>query len=313
MLDASVIIPTYNRNDLLIECLGHLERQSYKKDRFEVIVVDDGSTDGTKDAVKNYLKKSKLKLRLFSQKNRGPAAARNLAIRKAKGKIVLITNDDTYPSENWLKEHMRLHAKVEDIGVLGPVEWHNKMEVNEFMHFIAPYGPLFDFRIKNPNNCGFGHFFTSNISLDRKRLIKSKFNEKFKYASCEDIELGYRLEKNGLRILLNKNATVYHDHFIEDSISSSFYKKLYIIGNCYKDLEKLHPEKFKVTFFHLVKLMASRFYFLLSFDKKLYWRFKCGFFYHLGMFDGKKDIGIISEILYKIVKYSYNLPDSFKL
>ena len=296
MLDATVIIPTHNRKELLFKCLAYLERQKYNKNKFEVIVVDDSSTDGTKQSIKSYLKHTKLKLRYFYQNHKGPAAARNLAISKSKGRYIMITNDDTYPSPNWINEHMKIHNKIKDCAVLGFIKWYPYMKINDFMHFIAPYGPLFDFRIKNPNNCGFNNFFTSNISLERKWFINDSFNEKFEYASCEDIELGYRLENKGLRIILNKNAVVYHEHFIEDKSNSSFYKKLYILGRDLNNLEKLHPEKFKVNFFHLVKLVASRFYFLLNFNKKLYWRFKCGFFYHLGVFSVKKDTDIITKL-----------------
>lgn len=309
MLDVSVIIPTYNRNKLLIKCLENLENQSYDKNKFEVIVVDDGSNDNTKEVVQSFLKRTKLNLKFFSQNHKGPGAARNLAISKSKGQYILITNDDTYPSRKWISEHMKMHNKTKDIAVLGFVDWAPDAQTNEFMNFIAPYGPLFDFRIKNPNNCGFDYFFTSNISLEKKWFKSNLFNETFKHASCEDIELGCRLEKKGLKIILNKDAVVYHEHHHEDVVSGGFYKKLYITAKYFHIFTKFHPDitKFKFSILAFFKLIASRFYSIFFFNKKLYWGLKCSFFYHLGMLDGYRDGDLFLEIIFRTLQFSYYL------
>jgi len=307
MLDVSVIIPTYNRNKLLIKCLKTLENQNYDKSKFEVIVVDDGSNDGTKEAVIAFSKRTKLNLGFFSQNHKGPGAARNLAISKSKGRYIFITNDDTYPSRKWISEHMKTHNKIKGVAVLGFVDWTPGIKINAFMRFIAPYGPLFDFRIKDPNNCGFDHFFTSNISLDKKWLKNDSFNETFKHASCEDIELGCRLEKIGLKIIFNKNAVVYHDHYHEDVRNGGFYKKLYVTAKYFRIFTKFHPDikKFKFDILAFFKLLASRLYFLFFFNKKLYWKLKCSFFYHMGMLDGYRSSNLFLEIIFKILQFSY--------
>ena len=92
----SVVIPTYNRADVLIKCLIHLENQT--RNDFEVVVVDDGSTDSTPERIEAYAKNSPLSLRYLRQENRGPASARNYAISLVDAPICLIIGDDIFAS-----------------------------------------------------------------------------------------------------------------------------------------------------------------------------------------------------------------------
>jgi glycosyltransferase involved in cell wall biosynthesis len=86
----SVIISIYNEEDVVRRCLGSLDTQEYED--FEVIVVDDGSTDDTKKIIKNF--KGKYRLRMYSQKHKGPGAARNLGAKHAKGEILVFVDAD---------------------------------------------------------------------------------------------------------------------------------------------------------------------------------------------------------------------------
>jgi len=97
----SLIIPTYNNRAFLIQCLNSLDNQSIDKKIFEVIVVDDG---GRSDISENLgLMGSQLFIKYLYQKHKGPAAARNLGIEKAKGDIILFLDDDSLPTDDWLK------------------------------------------------------------------------------------------------------------------------------------------------------------------------------------------------------------------
>jgi len=102
----SVIIPTYNESDVVFECLESLAKQSYKD--FEVIVVDDGSTDNTWDLLSklekdNPLEKRNLRLEILKQQHEGPGAARNLGVSKAKGEILVFIDADMTFDSNFLK------------------------------------------------------------------------------------------------------------------------------------------------------------------------------------------------------------------
>ena len=94
----SVIIPTFNRKDWLKECLDSVTNQDTKGISYEVIVVDDGSSDGTEDIVHRYKKTTYLR-----QKNQGQAAARNLGLSAARGQVIAFTDDDCIPSKDWLR------------------------------------------------------------------------------------------------------------------------------------------------------------------------------------------------------------------
>src|SRR5262245_39167298 len=109
MSHVSVIIPTYNRLDRLKRVLLHLEQQYYPLNDFEVVVVSDGSNDGT-DA---YLRTVSTPLRLIavSQANQGVAAARNHGIQRATGELALFLDDDVVPTPQLIAEHVRVHAE----------------------------------------------------------------------------------------------------------------------------------------------------------------------------------------------------------
>jgi len=114
----SVIIPTYNRVEKLEKCLLALSVQNFYKKEFEVIVVDDGSTDQTEEMIKRHQENKNLIIRYFVQKHQGAAAARNLGIKEAEGEIVLFIGDDIIPKREFLQEHMTFHRENPDVNVL---------------------------------------------------------------------------------------------------------------------------------------------------------------------------------------------------
>lgn len=92
----SVIVPTYNRKTFVIKCVQSLLEQKFPKDKYEIIVIDNNSTDGTRQALKNY------SINLLLEKKRSGDAARNKGIKKAKGKWLVFTDSDCVASKNWL-------------------------------------------------------------------------------------------------------------------------------------------------------------------------------------------------------------------
>src|ERR1700691_2910667 len=104
-----VVIPTYNRCDALVECLAHLENQTCKD--FEVVVVDDGSTDSTPRLIEPYLKKTRLAVRYARQDNGGPAKARNLGISMLQSPVCVLIGDDIFASSTLVERHMNWHRE----------------------------------------------------------------------------------------------------------------------------------------------------------------------------------------------------------
>lgn len=209
----TIVIPTHNRKDILEKCLEALSNQSYPQDRYEILVIDDGSTDGTK-ALLEKLSKEIGNLRYMSQEQGGPAKARNLGINKAKGPIILITGDDCIADNKLLEEHSKIHQRESNVAVLGRIEWSPDIEITPFMEYV---GKTHQFNFpsieQERRNVSFCYFYTSNISVAKNLLIKvGLFDEDFTDAVYEDVELGYRLWKAGLRIIYNDRALTYHHH-----------------------------------------------------------------------------------------------------
>lgn len=244
MLEISVVIPTFNRSQILRDTLEGYERQSVRKDIFEVIVVDDGSSDETAAILEEARKTFSYRLRTHLQRNQGPGQARNWAIAEAQSPLVLITGDDIIPHENLLWEHLLRHAlsPAESKAVLGKVEWDPQTPVSFLMHFITEVANLqFGFhQIKNMESTSFRFFYTSNISLKTAFLRRQPaFHPAFIHAAYEDIELGYRLEKCGLEIAYQPKAIGYHRHPVT---LPSFCERQFKAGQMSVVMAQLHPE-----------------------------------------------------------------------
>jgi glycosyltransferase involved in cell wall biosynthesis len=215
--ELSVLISTYNRKEILLKTLAAYQAQSARSEILEVLVLDDGSSDGTAEAVAQFSAQSELPVRYFQLTHRGPAAVRNYGIREAKGKLILFGDDDILPVPEMVAEHLTWHEKhpQPSIGILGLVEWSPEVKPTPFMHWLAEEG-FFDYgRLKEGQDAGFGCFYCGNLSMKPGFLRENGlFDEDFKSYGFEDAELGYRLEKKGMKLLYNPRAVGYHYKFV---------------------------------------------------------------------------------------------------
>jgi len=199
----SVIIPTYNQKEILAKTLDYLILQDYPKERYEIIVVDDGSSDATQEMVKSKMG-SEVGLRYFYQKKRGPHFARNLGIDKARGEIIIFVDSDIFTPPNFISEHVKFHQKFGDVVVSGPTVRTDRLD-NVFADANRRKIKKLLFDFSGPS------FITSNLSVKRKFLIRvGGFDEEFTGFGWHDWELGLRLKKLGLKARRNINAIVYH-------------------------------------------------------------------------------------------------------
>ena len=209
----TVILPTYNRAPLLARTLRGLLDQTAASDTYEVVVVDDGSKDNTAEVVGRIETSARGRLRYLRQGNKGPAAARNLGVRESSGQVVLFTGDDCLPDRRLIEEHLRSHDQDGDVGVVGHVTWHPEMDVTPLMAFLEE-GAQFGFRrIEDAENVPAWFFYTANCSVQRHWIEEvGGFDEDFKHAAYEDVELAYRMQAKGLRIVYRPAARTCHLH-----------------------------------------------------------------------------------------------------
>ncbi len=238
----SIIIPTFNRCDILFETLDALAEQTWK--HFEVIVVDDGSTDGTWEKLQNWEEQHgrKINLKIARQENLKQGVARNHALRYATGELVIFLGDDIIPDSTFVESHINKHNQIGELcAIVGFTDWYrDRMQVTPFLEFINSDGPQFGYRyLQNAEDIPFTCFYTSNISIPRQVLGKEPFDSAFSFYGWEDTELGYRLSVQGLRIIYNQDAKAKHFHPMS---MSSFLKRQQLVGATIGTIFKLHPE-----------------------------------------------------------------------
>lgn len=236
----SIVIPTRNGGAGLVEVLDALDRQRAAPE-FEIVVVDDGSTDDTLALLR--ARSGSRPLRCLELPPSGPAAARNRGVAAATGERVAFLGDDTVPVEEWLAGHdqgWRAYGGGDEIAVLGYTSWHPRMRTTAFLRYLNEEGLQFGYSlIDRPDDVPFNFFYTSNISLSRARLLADPFDVRFPYAAWEDIEAALRMTRAGLRIVYRPEARVLHDHPTD---YDRFAARQERAGYCAVVFWQLHPE-----------------------------------------------------------------------
>ncbi len=207
----SVIIATYNRCEVLRETLARLRHQTLAPDRFEVIVVDDGSTDATADLVNTLRSECDYPLRYYVHENRGPGFTENVGLRAARHDLVLLIADDIWASPALLAEHVASHAQypAANFGVLGGVTQSPALPATTLHRHWDPF--QYD-RFVDQTEVDSINFLACNVSVKREFILANGLFRERRGAAHEDIELGYRLRQNGLRLIYNQAAAAHHYH-----------------------------------------------------------------------------------------------------
>ena len=204
----SVIVPTYQRAASLERCLDALGAQTLERDRFEVIVVDDGSTEPPRAAVARAA--CALDVRMIEQVNAGPAAARNAGANAARGAYVVFTDDDCRPDPGWLRALDAMAARSPGCAIGGRV-------VNALGDGIYSTASqlliefLYDYY--NVDETGGRFFITSNLAVPTQAFRQiGGFDASFPLAAGEDRDLCDRWREAGLRMVYCDEAIVHHAH-----------------------------------------------------------------------------------------------------
>lgn len=235
-LNFSVIIPTWNRKNALIETLESLYNQSKYPDNFEIIICDSLSKDGTNIKVKEYIQKNSTdNLRLINAEHNNVSLKRNLGIQESKYEIVLLLDDDCVPFEDYFSKNILAFQATDNKTILcGEYRVDDSLlKTSNYYRFrdSRNHGSIYENKKKsNTDFLGFQRIVTGNLGFRKEIIIKEKilFNSSIIGYGFEDVEWGYRLEKAGFRIL-KSNIKVIHN---ETSMNLSKYKmKWYYAAN----------------------------------------------------------------------------------
>lgn len=244
---------------------------------YEIICSDDESSDTTVQVLESV---KDLPVKVLKNKKGGASRARNAALEIAQGELVIFTGDDIFPSPDFINSHYESFLKFgPDVATLGRLDWHPDIKVNHLMKHITEIGceqfgfialPCYQF-------IDFRHFYTSNISVSRELLNKldEYFSLDFDKYGFEDIELAYRLQKNGMRVYYNPDIFATHHHiydsvdkFVNRQISAG--EELVVFNHLHDDLEDkciIDVDSCRESLHEFLKIRRSSF----SLKGEIYW------------------------------------------
>jgi len=225
---ASVVVPAYNASGTIRACLEALEQQTLDRECYEIIVVDDGSTDETGQIAAGY------GASVVRQPRSRPAAARNSGIRAARGGLVCFTDADCEPTPRWLAE---LTAPFSDPAITGAKGTYATRQPSLVARFVqVEYEDKYDL-LADQRYIDFIDTYSAAYRRDAL-LANSGFDETFPY--LEDQELSFRLAARGYKMVFRPEAIVYHQHAA--TLAAYFHKK-FIIGYWKAQVVRRFPER----------------------------------------------------------------------
>jgi cellulose synthase/poly-beta-1,6-N-acetylglucosamine synthase-like glycosyltransferase len=229
-MEISVVVPARNAAGTMGSCLEGLLEQSVPRDLYQVIVVDDGSTDDTGRVVQGS------GVELIAQPHEGPAAARNRGVGASRGAIVLFTDADCVPGENWIQEMVQPFEDPEIVGVKGVYRTRQRGIVPRFVQ--CEYEERYELMARQR-----WIDFIDTYSAGYRRevfLAEGGFDTRYPNASVEDQELSFRLAERGYKMVFNPGAAVYHQH---PETLMAYFRRKFNIGYWKVRVLRRHPGK----------------------------------------------------------------------
>ncbi len=222
--EVSVVVATYNRGERISYCLEALLSQQTNR-TYEIIVVDDGSTDGGGEVVRQYDA-----VRYVHQHNAGPAAARNRGVGEAKGEIILFIDDDCVARPDWLEKMLAPFQDPSVMGVKGTYVTEQKEFIARFVQ--VEYEEKYDKLARSPEI----NLVDTHSGGFRACVFRDAggFDENFRTASVEDRDFSFRLAQAGYKLVFAPLAKVSHSHV--NSVGRYLKKKF---GNGYWGLRTI--------------------------------------------------------------------------
>jgi glycosyltransferase involved in cell wall biosynthesis len=254
----SVIVATYKRKETLRLTLTRLGEQTYSADSYEVIVVDDGSDDGTGEMVESVASAVPYALRYLYHQNKGPGATQNRGILEARGEVIVLLADDVHADPGLLEHHARFHQAHPELSIAALGSVFQSPELPQTV-FQRKWDPFRYFELKGKKELPYWKFWACNISAKRAFLLENGLFRELKGAAHEDVELGYRLSRKGLRILYHPRALAYHYH-VETLQTAA--KRGYERGCNWAFIEENVPDPQIYVKYHILNLRTLKYHYL---------------------------------------------------
>jgi glycosyltransferase involved in cell wall biosynthesis len=251
---ASIIIPTFNGASRIGHCLDALLNQTSGKN-VEILVVNDGSTDNTVGVVERSSG-----VRLISQANAGPAAARNRGALEARGTIILFTDDDCVATPDWLDAMLEPFQDPEVVGAKGVYRTRQTSLVARFVQI--EYEDRYRL-MRSQSSIDFIDTYSAAFRRDRF-LAMNGYDISFPVACAEDIELSYRMSARGWKMKFAPAAIVYHTHpdtiwrYLKKKYKFAFWRVLAVRKNPGKAVRDSHtPQLMKLQLLFVPALLLA--------------------------------------------------------
>ena len=241
----SVIIPAYNRQELLIRCLISLNRDIQGEDEYEVCVVDDGSSLNEEEIRAHVTPRYPLIWRSFPSE-KGRSSARNEGIRSTSGDILVFLDSDMEAQKGFLQSHIMSHQVNLHTAVIGRIVWPKG---GSFLRYIGSRGVM---KLKPGETIPPWYFVTGNASIERSDLPgKIPFDETLPAWGGEDLDLGMQLHSHSIRFAYAPDAISYHN--FTGTLREHIYRTTLYGELVLPILVKRHPKLKEILNLHFLK------------------------------------------------------------
>lgn len=242
----SVIVPTFNRSDEIQELLASLRLQTISSNEFEIIIVDDGSTDNTEQIIQQFIDDSEFDIKFIKQDHKGPGEARNLGMENAQGRYYIFVDSDCIADENWLLNCKHGIQEINPAGFGGPDKvLPNFLPVQKAIDysmtsFITTGG------IRGHSEKKISKYYPRSFNMGVRSDIVKKIGGMGKLRHGQDIEFSHRVISTGEPVIKISDAIVYHKRRIG---IKKFYKQVFNWGVARINLYKIDSGMLELVHF----------------------------------------------------------------
>ena len=234
----SIIIPSYNRSDELAELFESVRGLDFPRESFEIVVADDGSTDNTPQLIKDTQAKDEFTLRYFTQQKKGPGAARNLGMEKAKGDFFIFIDSDVILPKEWLKNIAEAVNREQADAFGGPDTYLESFPpllkaINYTMTSFITTGGL-----RGKKGKMLAKYYPRSFNMGLSRELWQKIGGFHPRYYGEDIEFSHRIINAGAKVIFIESAYLYHKRRTN---LRKFFSQVYRMGSARIFLYKIDP------------------------------------------------------------------------